>query len=59
MSIKQQIELAIARLERENAQLLKLLNTFGEELEEMKINEVLDQIIKNKELIEKLKLGLA
>ena len=59
MSIKQQIELAIARLERENAQLLKLLNTFGEELEEIKINEVLDQIIKNKELIEKLKLGLA
>lgn len=58
MNIKQQIELAIARLERENTQLLKLLQNFGEDLQEEKTDEVLDQILKNKELIEKLKRGL-
>ncbi|WP_164489857.1 hypothetical protein [Runella sp. SP2] len=58
MDIKKQIELAIARLERENAQLAKVLNSFSENYTEEQINQVLDEILKNKELIEKLKRGL-
>ncbi len=53
-----QIELLILKLERENIQLKKLLENFGQNLTIDQINEVLDQILKNEELIEKLKRGL-
>ena len=55
---KQIIRLTIARLERENAQLIKLLETFGSQYDIDQINDVLDLQLKNIELIEKLKRGL-
>jgi len=58
MNIKKQIGLMIAQLERENAQLDKILRAFSKEYSEDEINEVLDQKLKNLELIEKLKRGL-
>ena len=58
MTIQQRIELTIAQLERENALLTKLLQAFGKQYNEDKINEVLDLQIKNQELITKLKRGL-
>ena len=58
MTIQQRIELTIAQLERENALLTKLLQAFGTQYNEDKINEVLDLQIKNQELITKLKRGL-
>lgn len=58
MNIKQQIELAIVRLEAENVQLDKILRVFGQNYNEDEINAILDQKLKNLELIEKLKRGL-
>ncbi len=55
MNIKNQIELMIAKLERENEQLKKGLDAFVLEMTEEKVDEVLDLISKNIELIRKLK----
>ena len=56
--MRKQIELAIARLERVNAQLKKLLVMAGAEMSEEQLNEVLDEILANEKLIEKLEKGL-
>ena len=48
----------IAQLERENTQLDKVLKAFPEKYSEEEINAILDQKLKNTELIEKLKRGL-
>ena len=53
-----QLELIIARLERANVQLKKILENFGQNLTEEQVNEILDEILKNEETIEKLKRGL-
>ena len=55
---RNQIELAIARLERSNVQLKKILNLASEQMSEADINEFLDQILINEGLIAKLKRGL-
>ena len=56
--MKKQIELAIARLERVNAQLKKLFTTAGGEMSGEQINEVLDEILANEKVVEKLEKGL-
>ena len=56
--MRKQIELAIARLERVNVQLKKLLGMGSETMTENQINEILDEIFANEKLIEKLKKGL-
>jgi hypothetical protein len=56
--MKKQLELLIARLERANAQLKKMLDSFANDMNEEELNEVLDEIIKNNQLIEKLTKGL-
>ena len=56
--MQKQIELFIARLERANTQLEKILSSFGETITEAEVNEILDEILKNKEVIRKLKAGL-
>jgi len=53
-----QLELIIARLETANIQLKKILENFGQNLTEEQVNEILDEILKNEETIEKLKRGL-
>ncbi len=55
---RNQVELAIARLERSNAQLKKILNLASNRMSEAEINEFLDQILINEGLIVKLKKGL-
>ena len=56
--MRKQIELAIARLERVNAQLKKLLAMAGGEMSEDQINEILDEILTNEKVVEKLEKGL-
>ena len=56
--MRKQIELAIARLERVNAQLKKLFTTAGGEMSGEQINEVLDEILANEKVVEKLEKGL-
>jgi len=51
--MQEHIELFIARLERANAQLEKMLSSFGETLTEAEVNEILDEILKNKVVIRK------
>ncbi len=56
--MNKQLELIIARLERANVQLRKLLESYGTKITEEEVNEILDEILKNEETIEKLKKGL-
>lgn len=56
--MQQQIELFVARLERANTQLEKMLSSFNDTLTEAEINEILDEILKNKEVILKLRKDL-
>ena len=56
--MKKQLELAIARLQRVNSQLKKLLDMGSERMTEDQINEILDEMFANEKLIEKLKKGL-
>ncbi len=58
MGITKQLELMIARLESENEQLKKGLNAFAAQMENERIDAVLEQIGRNIKLIEQLKRGL-
>jgi hypothetical protein len=56
--MRAKLELFIARLQRENEQLKKMLKTFENDLTEDETDEILSEIYRNLELIKKLEKGL-